>query len=266
MTHATTVEPGEQVRLDAFDADSTSGLDKPTALAEMKHNIQAMNDLAYRLYAEKKRALLLILQGLDGSGKDGTLRHVMSGVSPQSCQVVSFRTPTDEELRHDFLWRVHRVVPAHGFIGIFNRSHYEDVIVVRVRKLVPHDVWQSRYESINHFEQLLHATGTTVIKCFLHISKKEQGKRLQKRLNDPKRRWKLDRSDLEDRKCWDDYVAAYEDALSRCNTHHAPWHIVPANHKWHRNWFISRLLRKTLEQLDPKFPPPSKDLEGATLD
>jgi PPK2 family polyphosphate:nucleotide phosphotransferase len=210
--------------------------------------------------------VLLILQGMDSAGKDGTLRHVLSGVSPQSCQVVSYRTPTEEELRHDFLWRVHRNAPAHGYIGIFNRSHYEDVVVVRVRKLAPEKVWRPRYDEINDFERLLVRSGTTVIKCFLHISKHEQAKRLQRRLDDPHRRWKFDRSDLEDRERWDDYQQAYEEALTRTNTDEAPWHIVPADHKWHRNWFVSRLLRKTLEKMDPQYPEPATDLEGVKIE
>jgi PPK2 family polyphosphate:nucleotide phosphotransferase len=210
--------------------------------------------LAYRLFAEAKRAVVVVLQGIDTSGKDGTIRMLASGVSPQCLDVKSFKAPSSVELSHDFLWRVHTAVPPHGKIGIFNRSHYEDVVVVRVRKLVPKNVWEGRYAQINAFEKLLNEGGLTFVKCFLHISKDEQRERLADRLADPQKQWKLGPSDLEDRRLWGDFTKAYEDALTECNTEHSPWHIVPANRKWYRNLVVARLVRQSLERLDPQFP------------
>jgi len=262
-----TFPPGKKIRLAEFDPGYTDGVkDKKKAKEEVAKNSEAMADLHYRLYAENRRSLLLVLQGMDTSGKDGTIRNVMKGFNPQSCRVVSFKQPSAEELAHDFLWRIHRAVPAKGEIGIFNRSHYEDVLIVRVHNLVPKEEWQARYERINAFEQLLVQEGTRIIKVFLHISKEEQRKRLQKRLDDPRKRWKFRSDDLEERKLWDSYQRAYEDALSLCNTPCAPWYIVPADHKWYRNLVISNLLRKTLEEMDPQFPPPAEDLNGIIVE
>jgi PPK2 family polyphosphate:nucleotide phosphotransferase len=222
--------------------------------------------LAYRLYAENKRSLLVILQGIDAAGKDGTIRVVMSSVNPQSCQVVSFKAPSAEELDHDFLWRIHRAVPRHGDIGIFNRSQYEDVLVVRVHQLAPEAEWRSRYDRINEFEQLLVDGRVTILKFFLHISKGEQRERLQKRLDDRGKRWKFNLGDLDERKLWDDYQKAYEDVLTKCSTKHAPWHIVPADRKWYRNLVVSQTIRDTLEQLDPKFPPSDPALDDVVIE
>ncbi|MFM8494962.1 MAG: PPK2 family polyphosphate kinase, partial [Planctomycetia bacterium] len=246
--------PGRDIRLADFDADFHEDLDREAAEAETRHHCEHLDELAYRLFAEAKRAVIVVLQGIDTSGKDGTIRMLAGGISPQCLDVKSFKAPSALELAHDFLWRVHAAVPAHGRIGIFNRSQYEDVVVVRVRKLVPKEVWKERYAQINAFEKLLADGGLTFVKCFLHISKKEQRQRLEDRLKDPKKQWKLGPDDLEDRKRWDDFQKAYDDALTECNTHHAPWHIVPADKKWYRNLVVARLVRKTLEQLDPKFP------------
>ena len=200
------------------------------------------------------------------TGKDGTIRHAMKGFNPQSCRVTAFKTPTAEELDHDFLWRIHRKTPGRGEVGIFNRSHYEDVLIVRVHNLVPREEWRSRYERINAFEQLLRDDGIKIVKIFLHISKEEQRKRLQARLDDPKKRWKFRRADIDERRLWDDYVRAYDEALTRCNTPHAPWYIVPADKKWYRNLVVSRVLRHALEEMDPQIPPPEKDLDGMVVE
>jgi PPK2 family polyphosphate:nucleotide phosphotransferase len=261
------VPPGKKIRLGDFDADYTGGIkSKKHAGAELERNIAVLADLGYRLYAENHRALLLVLQGMDTSGKDGTIRHVMRGFNPQSCQVTSFKQPGVFELAHDFLWRISRAVPRKGFIGIFNRSHYEDVLVARVHNLVPKEEWESRYERINLFEQMLGEGGTTIVKVFLHISKDEQRRRLQSRLDDPKKRWKFSRADLAERRYWDDYQRAYEVAMTRCNTKQAPWYIVPASHKWYRNLIISRILRKTLEKMAPQYPPVEEGLDGLIVE
>ncbi len=263
----TTVQPGTRVKLADFDPGYRSGVRrKRDALAEFVDNTTALGELAYKLYAENRRSLLLVLQGMDTAGKDGTIRKVMRGVNAQSCRVTSFKQPSHEELDHDFLWRIHRAVPAKGNIGIFNRSHYEDVLVVRVHTLVPEKVWKQRYEVINTFERLLTDGGTTIIKVFLHISKDQQRERLQARLDDPERRWKFNSGDLSERKLWEDYQQAYEDALTHCNTSHAPWHIVGADRKWHRNLIVSRILRRTLEEMDPRFPPAEDGLEGVVVE
>ncbi len=256
--------PGEKIRLSDFDPRDTSSVSgKQEAKKELAENRQAIAEFSYRLWAEDRRSVLLILQGMDTSGKDGTIRHVLRDVNPQMCQVTSFKQPSAEELDHDFLWRIHRALPRRGMIGIFNRSHYEDVLVVRVHSLVPEHVWQARYDQINTFEQLVVSGSTTLIKVFLHISNEEQRKRLQARLDSPSKRWKFSRGDIEERKLWDTYQRAYEDVLTRCNTPHAPWHIVPGDRKWYRNLLISRILRAALQRLDPQFPPGADDLPEA---
>ena len=255
MTQPLTVPPGRDIRLADFDPDFHEGLDRADAEAETGKHCDKLDELAYRLFAEARRAVVVVLQGIDTSGKDGTIRMLAGGISPQCLDVKSFKAPSALELSHDFLWRVHAAVPAHGRIGIFNRSHYEDVVVVRVRRLVPKDVWQARYDQINAFEKLLADGGITLVKCFLHISKQEQRQRLEDRLRDPKKQWKLGPDDLADRARWDDFQQAYDDALTLCNTAHAPWHVVPADKKWYRNLVVARLVRQTLERLDPQFPP-----------
>jgi PPK2 family polyphosphate:nucleotide phosphotransferase len=254
MDQPLSLPPGREFHLDDFDPGFTGGLSRVDAEAETRGHCDVLDELAYRLYAESKRAVVVVLQGIDTSGKDGTIRMLAGGISPQCLDVKSFKAPSALELSHDFLWRVHAAVPAHGRIGIFNRSHYEDVLVARVRKLVPARTWEGRYDQINAFEKLLIDGGLTFVKCFLHISRKEQKERLEERLRDPRKQWKLGPSDLEDRRLWDDFQAAYEDALSRCNTADAPWHVVPADRKWYRNLVVARLLRNALTALDPQFP------------
>jgi len=266
MAESFSVKPGKKVCLSDFDPEDAGGFDKEAAQAETAENVIAIDELSYRFYADKRRALLLVLQGIDTSGKDGLIRRVITGIDPLSCQITAFKQPSLEELDHDFLWRIHRVLPRRGDVGIFNRSHYEDVLVARVRKLVPPEEWQSRYDRINQFEDLITAGGTTIVKCFLHISKEEQRKRLQKRLDDPSRRWKFDKGDLADRALWNEYEEAYEEALTRCNTEVAPWYIIPADVKWRRDQVVSSLLKQTLERLDPKFPPPQPDLDGIVVE
>lgn len=266
MKQPLTVPPGTKIRLDDFAADYTGGLKhKKHALAELEENVAVLDELGYRLYAEGRRSLLLVLQGMDSAGKDGTIRHVMQGFNPQSCRVTPFKQPTAEELAHDFLWRIVRALPPHGQVGIFNRSHYEDVLVVRVHELVPDAVWKRRYEQINTFEQYLAESGTRIVKVFLHIDKEEQRQRLQARIDDPAKRWKFSLADVKERESWRAYQRAYEAALTKCNTAHAPWYIVPANRKWYRNLIVSRILRKVLTEMDPQFPPAQPGVEGVTV-
>lgn len=266
MSKALTVPPGTGIKLADFDPCQVYGdYNKESAYERIEDNAQAMANLGYRLYAEDRRSLLLVLQGMDTAGKDGTIRNVMRGLNPQSCEVHPFKKPTHEELDHDFLWRVHKVVPRRGNIGIFNRSHYEDVLVVRVHNIVPAKVWQERYDLINSFEQLLTSAGTTIVKCFLHISNEKQRERLQARLDDPDKLWKFNKRDLDERKLWDDYQRAYEAALTRCNTDFAPWHVIPADRKWNRNLIVSEILRETLEKMNPQFPQAEEELEGVVV-
>ena len=264
------VEPGTLVDLGAIDPGRTPGLsgskEKERAAAEAMHaeNVAAMRDLQYRLWAEGGRSVLVVLQGMDTAGKDGTIRHVLGPLNPQGVRVVGFKQPTREELAHDYLWRIHRKTPGAGRIVVFNRSHYEDVLVVRVHGLVPDEVWQRRYDEINAFERLLAGSGTTILKVFLHISKGEQKERLQARLDDPAKRWKFSAGDLAERKRWGEYQQAYTDAISRCSTEHAPWFVVPADRKWYRNWVVSSIVRRALEQLDPQ--PPKAEFDPATVE
>ena len=255
MPQPVQLAPGTKCRLEDFDPGYREGLEKEEAEAETRLHCAKLDELAYRLFAESQRAVVVVLQGIDTSGKDGTIRMLSGGISPQCLGVESFKAPSALELSHDFLWRVHAKVPPHGKIGIFNRSHYEDVVVVRVRKLVAKEVWKERYAQINAFEKLLHEGRIEFVKCFLHISREEQRKRLEDRLKDPTKQWKLGPADLDDRLLWDDFTAAYEEALTKCSTPEAPWHIVPANKKWYRNLVVARLVRETLEKLDPHFPP-----------
>jgi len=254
MAQPIQIRPGTRVRLRDFDPDETSlCADKEDAQKTVEKHVRRMAELQRVLFAEGRHALLIVLQAMDGGGKDGTIRHVMSGLNPQGCRVTGFRAPTPEELSHDFLWRVHREVPALGWIGIFNRSHYEDVLAARVRKLVPPSVWRVRYAHINAFEKLLADSGVTILKFFLHISKREQKERLERRLEDPRRAWKFDPVDWENRKLWDAYMAAYEDAIGRCNTTWAPWHVVPANKKWYRDLVVSGRIVRALEEMHLKY-------------
>jgi PPK2 family polyphosphate:nucleotide phosphotransferase len=255
------VKSHTRLRLGEFDPDDTAGFEKgDKAQAHLEKNISRMDDLQYRLYAESRRALLIVLQGMDASGKDGTVRHVMSGLNPQGCRVTSFKVPSAEEAKHDFLWRIHQAVPAQGEIGIFNRSHYEDVLVVRVHDLVPKSVWSARYDEINTFEKLLSENGVTILKFFLHISKEEQKERLEERLKDPARNWKISPADLKERERWGDYIKAYEAVLKKCSTPAAPWFVIPSNKKWFRNLAVSQIIVETLEQMNPKIPKATFDI------
>ena len=257
------VKAGHKVKLPKTDPDETLGWEKGhRARTSTEKAIKTVDSLQYRLYAEHKRALLLIFQGLDAAGKDGAIRHVMSGVNPQGCIVKSFKVPSAEEAAHDFLWRIHSAVPGYGLIGIFNRSQYEDVLVVRVHNLVPKNVWSCRYEQINEFEAMLHENNVKILKFFLHISKDEQKKRFLERIEDRDKRWKISEADFKERKYWEDYTAAYEDALTRCSTSEAPWFIIPANKKWFRNLAVSHIIAETLEGMDMKFPPPTINLKN----
>jgi len=253
------VKPGRRVKLADFDPDDTAGLHKKEVKDRLEENVEKLADWQYRLYAENKRAVLLILQGMDTCGKDGTIAHVMCGLNPQGCRITSFKQPSSNELEHDFLWRIHRAVPGRGQIGIFNRSHYEEVLIVRVHELVPKAVWSRRYDQINQFEKILAGNDVTVVKFFLHISKKEQLERLKARLQDPTKLWKFNPDDLKERKRWKDYMAAYEDALSRCSTKEAPWFIIPSNKKWARNLIVSQILLETLQRMRPQYPKPTVD-------
>jgi PPK2 family polyphosphate:nucleotide phosphotransferase len=237
----------------AFDGDKDDGLARLEALNAKLADLQEL------LYAGHRHRILIVLQAMDAGGKDGTIRSVFTGVNPQGVHVVSFRTPTPDERDRDFLWRVHRHVPGSGEIVIFNRSHYEDVLIVRVHDLVPRAVWSKRYEEINEFERTLAAEGTTILKFFLHIGKDEQRARLQERADNPKKRWKFSHGDVEQRKYWDDYMRAYEDALSKTSTDYAPWYIVPANRNWYRNLVVSEVLVDALTRLKMKYPKPDGD-------
>ena len=233
MTQPFLVSPNVRIALSSHDPGYTGDYrSKAETKSELKRNVKRLRELQEVLWAEGKHSLLIILQAMDAGGKDGTIKHVMRGVNPQGCQVTSFKVPTEEELDHDFLWRIHKATPRRGYIGIFNRSHYEDVLVVRVHNLVPEEVWQQRYEQINQFEKMLADTGTTILKFFLHISKEEQKERFEARLRDPRKNWKFSHKDVDERAYWDDYMRAFEDALSRCSAPWAPWYIIPANHKW----------------------------------
>ncbi|MBA3759409.1 MAG: polyphosphate kinase 2 family protein [Gemmatimonadales bacterium] len=250
------VRTGQKVDLDDFDPDDTSLVPggKPEAKERLAAIVERLARIQELLFAGHKRKLLIVLQGMDTSGKDGTIRHVMRGFNPQGTRVVSFRKPSEEELDHDFLWRVHAKVPAKGETVVFNRSHYEDVLIVRVHELVPKAVWARRYDEINAFERMLSGDGTVVLKFFLHISREEQRRRLQARVDNPKKCWKFQHGDLEERKFWNDYVRAYEDALSKTSTEWAPWYIVPANQKWYRNHLVGSIVAETLDKLHLKYP------------
>jgi len=256
----------EKIKLKDFDPDDSGKYDKEGAKAETAKNIARLAELQEVMYAGGKHALLIILQAMDAAGKDGTIKQVMSGVNPQGCRVTSFKAPTAEELSHDFLWRIHEHVPPKGYIGLFNRSHYEDVLIVRVHDLVPEAVWKARYEQINNFEKLLADGGVTILKFFLHISKEEQKERFEKRLADKSKNWKFNPGDVKEREHWDEYMAAYEDAIKKCNKPWAPWHVVPANKKWYRNLAISERIVAALESLDMQYPPAPEGIEEVVIE
>ena len=260
------VQPGSQVSLDEHDPADTGALAKKQAKEQLRALRKQLNDLQQLLYATQERALLVVLQGMDTSGKDGVIKHVMSAFNPQGCQVTSFKVPTREELAHDFLWRIHRATPQRGMVGIFNRSHYEDVLVVRVEQLAPEPMWRERYEAINEFEEFLHESGVLILKFFLHISKGEQRERLQDRLADPHSHWKFKPADLATRAKWEQYTAAFEDALGKCSTEHAPWYVIPADRKWYRNLVISQIVLETLRALDMTWPSLEPGAEGMVIE
>jgi PPK2 family polyphosphate:nucleotide phosphotransferase len=254
------------IHLADHDPGETSGLAKSEVQKQTQANLEQMTELQELMYAESKHALLIVLQAMDAGGKDSTIRHVMDGFNPQGCQVIGFGVPTAQELAHDFLWRIHPHVPRRGYVSIFNRSHYEDVLAVRVLELAPKRVWQARYDHINHFEHLLADSGVTILKFFLHISKDEQKKRFQERLDRREKNWKFNPSDLQTRSRWEDYMRAFEDAIGRCNHSWAPWYIVPANHKWYRNLFISSVIVKALKKMDMHYPPAPEGLDKIVID
>jgi PPK2 family polyphosphate:nucleotide phosphotransferase len=256
------VEPGSKIRLKHSDPGYHGKHEsRKSALPEIEKNLQKMEELQYLMYAENKHSLLIVLQALDAGGKDGVVRHVLTGMNPSGCVSVNFKQPTAEDLAHDFLWRVHPHVPARGSVAIFNRSHYEDVLVARVHGLVPEKVWSKRYDQINDFERLISTeNNTTILKFFLHISKDEQLARFKKRLDDPARQWKISESDYKEREYWDDYIEAFEDALTKTSTKHAPWLIIPSNHKWFRDLSISQIITRTMEEMNMKMPQPTVNL------
>ena len=256
------VDSGSRVRLDEIDPNDTGKIaDDPDAKAAIAHDLERIEHLQYRLYAENRRSLLIVLQAPDAGGKDGTVRHVFGALNPQGATVQAFKVPTPEEAAHDFLWRAHKAAPAHGNIAIFNRSHYEDILVPRVHHIVDKDVLSKRYDRINEFEKNLAAAGTYILKFYLHISKDEQLRRFEQRIDDPQKQWKISEADYAERQYWDDYAKAYQDIFEECSKERAPWFIVPANHKWFRNLVVARIVADTLDEMDLKIPAPTVDLE-----
>ncbi|HEY2139491.1 MAG TPA: polyphosphate kinase 2 family protein [Chthoniobacterales bacterium] len=246
--------PGDKIRLSKIDPDATGGLTKDEACARFEKLRDEINPLQEKLFAEHKSSLLILVQAMDTGGKDGAVKALCSGLDPVGVEITSFKEPTQVELDHDFLWRAHKATPRKGMIAIWNRSHYEDVLIARVHKLVPKKVWKARYGQINAFEKILTENGTTIVKFMLHISKDEQKKRLQARLDNPEKRWKFAEGDLKERGFWCDYQEAYEDAINCCSTKYAPWHVVPANHKWARDLAIAEVVLRTLKKIKPRYP------------
>ena len=255
------IKAGSKVNLEKIDAGHTGNLQKKQAKMELDTLHSKMLKLQYKIHAEKKQSLLIVLQAMDAGGKDGTIRDVMHGFNPQGCKVSSFAVPNDVEINHDYLWRIHKKVPAKGEIGIFNRSHYGDVLVVRVHNLVPPKQWSKRYDHINNFEKMLTDEGTRIIKILLHISKAEQKKRLDSRLDNTLKHWKVDEADFKERKFWNKYVTAHEQMLEKCSKPWAPWYVIPANKKWYRNWLVGNIITNTLEEMNPKLPKATIDIE-----
>jgi PPK2 family polyphosphate:nucleotide phosphotransferase len=254
------IRPGSRVKLADIDPEDTHGVKKAHAEEYLEQNRERLSVLQYLLYAEAQRALLVVLQGIDAGGKDGTIRHVMSGMNPQGVTVTPFKVPEGAEKRHDYLWRIHQAVPERGMMGIFNRSHYEDVLVVRVHGLVPKPVWKRRYQQINDFERMLNENDVRIVKFLLYIDKKEQARRFRERLDDKAKNWKFSTADLKEREYWDDYMGAYEEMLEKCSTEAAPWYLIPANKKWFRNLAVSQILRGELEAMKLKVPKSGADL------
>lgn len=260
-----TPSPNSTVKLSSYDPAYTGDMGKEEAREAVIGLQEKLTELQEVLYAQGEKSLLIILQAMDAGGKDGTIKKVFYGVNPLGVRVTSFKAPSSEELAHDFLWRIHKQVPPRGMIGVFNRSHYEDVLIVRVNNLVPEKVWEKRYDQINAFEHLLAENGTRILKFYLHISKDEQKQRLQDRLNEPNKRWKFSVGDLPVREQWDTYMKAYEAALTRCNTSYAPWHIVPANEKWYRDWVVLKAIVDTLESMGLAYPKAAAGLESIVI-
>jgi PPK2 family polyphosphate:nucleotide phosphotransferase len=254
------IAPGTKVKMKDIDPDDTHGIAKHRGAELLTKNVDRLAVLQYLLYAEAKQSVLVVLQGIDAAGKDGTVRHVMSGLNPQGVSVTSFKVPEGEEKRHDFLWRVHKAMPPDGDVGIFNRSYYEEVLVVRVHNLVPKNVWSEHYDQINDFERMLSQNGVKILKFLLYIGKDEQLKRFRERLDDKTKNWKFSPADVKEREYWDDYMAAFEDMLRKCSTEHAPWYVIPANHKWFRNLAVSQILVEAMEGMNLKYPKPTADL------
>ena len=254
------ITPGSKAKLDAIDPGDTHGLAKQSCTDQLAKNLERLAVLQYLLYAEAKRSLLVVLQGIDAGGKDGTISHVMTGLNPQGVAVTSFKVPEGEEKRHDYLWRVHKAVPSYGQIGIFNRSHYEEVLVVRVHNLQPKSEWSKHYDQINDFERMLTENGVRILKFLLYIGKEEQAERFRERLDDKTKNWKFSVSDVKERGYWEDYIKAYDDMLTKCSTKEAPWYVIPANHKWFRNLAVSQIMVEALEGMDLKYPKPAADL------
>lgn len=254
-----TVAPGHTIKLSKIDAGDTGGATKEKALERFCELREKISELQIILHAEHQRSLLLVFQAMDTGGKDGAIKDLCAGLNPAGIHLTSFKAPSSAELDHDFLWRIHQAAPGKGMIGIWNRSHYEDILVVRVHKLVPKKVWKARYDQINQFEKILTANDTTIVKFMLHISKEEQQERLQARLDRPEKWWKFNTGDLKERASWSDYQNAYEDVLNKCSTKWAPWHIVPANHKWARNLAVAEIVLDVLKEMDPRYPKLSFD-------
>ena len=261
------VAPGSTPDLAAIDPAGTPGFDgdKAAGRQRVKELRKGLAQFQERLWAEQRQSLLLVLQALDAGGKDGLIRKVITAFNPQGTRVTGFGVPTEEELRHDYLWRVHANTPGKGRIGVFNRSHYEDVLVVRVNELVPRDVWSQRYDQINAFEAHLAANATRIVKLYLHISRNEQRERFQKRLADPTKHWKWSSGDLDARAKWDEFQAAYTDALARCSTLAAPWFVIPADRKWYRDLAVAEILAETAAEMDPQWPEPDEDVAGIAI-
>jgi PPK2 family polyphosphate:nucleotide phosphotransferase len=253
------VKPGKKIKLRDEQAREDHGWEKEDAIDAFQANRKRLGELQYKLYADGRFGLLVVLQATDGGGKDSTVRDVFTSMNPQGCTVTSFKAPTAQELKHDYLWRVHQNVPERGVVGVFNRSHYEDVLVVRVENLVPEETWQRRYDHINDFERMLTDGDIRVVKFFLQISKDEQKQRMEERLTDPSKQWKFNSDDLEKRKRWDEYQEAFEAMLARCSTSHAPWYVIPSDRKWFRNLAVSEILLKELDALPLRFPSPTYD-------
>ena len=260
------VAPGSKVRLRSFDTGDTFGWHKESAVAELEQVKLRLEVVQQRLFGEERRSLLLVLQAMDAAGKDGTIRSIFSGMNPAGVTVSNFGVPSDEDAAHDYLWRAHAHTPAKGRIGVFNRSYYEDLLVVRVKGFVPRPVWSTRFDHINAFEQLLVDEGTTVVKVFLNVSKEVQRQRLQERLDDPEKRWKFRKGDLDDRKLWPEYAQAYEDVLTRTSQADAPWYVVPADHNWVRNLVVAKVLLHHLERMKPRLPESEEGLEGLVVE